>query len=409
MTYDIEYGILKFMVNLKWIRERLIIFFLIILIFLPPTFLLGGYRDYSLRLIETLILLAGLIWSLGRMKIIKSAVNLPILFYMLSCLLSTINSHYLRGSWEELIKLTCCIIFFLMIGNYLSTRLKLLVHTFILTTLIVISLSLTQFFTHLPDSLTDRLYYPLGNPNLLAGFLVITIPLIIRIVFIARFKFLLGILLLFSFITLFFTYSKGGILGIIAAIFFLFFNIKQSKFILIPCLLIGIVFFSYRAGVQIDFERLHIWKCSWQMFLDHPILGIGLGAYPNIYFDYKGANPWHLHSHNIFIQHLCEVGIIGLLSFIWLLIALFRESFVSKLNNYEKAVKEGLLASLIGFLIHSQVDYFLWIPVFQLYFWLIIGILSSIRAKEYILLPKFCWSISIIIILFWSFCILKYP
>lgn len=405
------------MVNLIWVKERLIIFLLFLLIFLPPTFLLGGYTFHSLSLIETLILLAGLTWSSGRIKITKSMVNLPILFYMLSCLLSTINSNYLRGSWEELIKLACCIIFFLMIGNYLSTRLKLLVHSFIFTTLIVISFSLVYLFTHIPESLTDRLYCPLGNPNSLAGLLVITIPFMIRIVWIVRFRFLLGILLLFSFIILYFTYSRGGISGVIGAILFLFFITQRKRyiFILTACVLIAtVVFITYQSvflsrwtGLQTVFQRFYIWEHSWQMFLDHPILGVGLGAYPNVYFDYKGEFSWHQHSHNIFMQQACEVGIIGLLSFIWLLIALFRESFVSKLNNYEKVVKEGLLASLIGFLIHSQVDYFFWIPVFQLYFWLIMGILSSIRAKEYILLPNLCWSISIIIILFWSFCVLK--
>ncbi|MEW6095272.1 MAG: O-antigen ligase family protein [bacterium] len=378
-----------------------------------------------MSLIETLILLTGLIWSLGRIKITKSLINLPVLFYLLSCLLSTINSYYLRGSLEEITKLASCILLFLVIGNYFSTRLKLLIHTFIFTTLIVICLGISHFFTHLNGSLNDRLFYPLGNPNLLAGFLVITIPLLwsqtLNMGFRNKFH-IQGLTLSFlSFITLYLTYSRGGMLGVIGAISFLFFINRQRNnryiSILTPCLLIGIglliiykyVFLSYLAGLSSTaFQRFYIWKCSYQMFLDHPILGVGLGVYPNAYFDYKQDGQWHLHSHNIFIQHACEVGIIGLLSFIWLLITLFKENFGRLLeSNYEKAVREGLLASLIGLLIHSQVDYLCWIPVFQLYFWLIVGILSSMRAKEYILLPNPCWFISIIIILFWSFCILK--
>jgi hypothetical protein len=142
------------------------------------------------------------------------------------------------------------------------------------------------------------------------------------------------------------------------------------------------------------------------MFLEQPILGVGLGAYPNVYFEYKETSTWHLHSHNIFVQYASETGIIGLLSIIWLLIALFKESFRKKIeNSYEKAVKEGLLASLIGFLIHNQVDYLLWLPIFQLYFWLIVGILSAIQAKKYIL-PNIWRLMSIIIILFWAFCVI---
>jgi len=415
------------MVNLSWVKERLIIFLLILLIFLPPTFLVGGYTFSSLTLIETLVLLSGVIWSLGRIKIIKSFINLPILFYLVSCVLSIINSEYLRGTWEEIIKLASCILLFLMIGNYFSTRLKLLIHTFIFTTATVISLSLIYFFTYLPESLNARIYFPLANPNILAGFLVITIPLMIRMLWTQRIlKCLSPLLLLSSFIILYFTYSRGGILGVIGAILFLFFinlkNIKQSNryiLILIPCGLLigGVLLIIYNSiflpqGARLDgiFERLHIWKYSWRMFLDHPILGVGLGAYPNIYFNYKQEVEWYFHSHNIFIQHACEVGIIGLLSFIWLLIALFKENFsqLNQLENtYEKAVKEGLLASLIGFLVHNQVDYLLWIPIFQLYFWMIVGILSSISVREYILLHRPCWFIGIIIVLFWCFCILK--
>jgi len=408
------------MINLEMVRERLIIFLLLILIFLLPTFLLGGHTFYSLTVIETLVLISCLIWFSGRIKIVKSKINLPILFYLISCLLSIINSQYLRGSFEGIIKLACSILFFLMIGNFFAQRLKLLIQTIIFTTLIVISLSLFYFFSHLPGSLSDRLFYPLGNPNLLSGFLVITIPLMIRMLFIVKFRFLLGILLLFSSTTLFFTYSRGGILGVIGAILFLFFINRHSQYvryifiILIPCLLIGVIFLIvYKSGfltywvrLEGSFERFYILEYSWQMFLDHPILGVGLEAYPHVYFDYKQDPTWHLHSHNIFIQHACELGIIGWLSFIWLLVALFKENFSKVLeNNYEKAVKEGLLASLIGFLIHGQVDYLLWLPLFQLYFWLILAILTSIRAKGYTYL--FPWFMSLIIILFWSLCILK--
>lgn len=427
------------MVNLNWVCEKLIIFLLLILIFLPPTFLLGGFTFYSLTLIETLVLLACLIWFSGRIKIIKSKINLVVLCYTLACLLSLINSTYLRGSWEDIIKLICCLLFFLLIRNFSAGRLKLFIHTFIFTTLVVIFLSWLYLFTHLPESLSDRFFYPLGNPNLLAGFLVITIPLMIRILFIVRFRFLLGILLFFSFMTLYFTYSKGAVLGIMGAILFLFFINRQNRYVkyIFVVLMLGLLIvlvIAYKCGFLSPWgilagsasSRLYIWKYSWQMFLDHPLCGVGLGVYPNVYFEYKQNPPWHLHSHNIFMQHACEVGIIGLLSFIWLLVTLFKENFNQVLScNYEQAIKEGLLASLIGFLSHGQVDYVSCLFVFQLYFWLIIGLLSSIREKErekkkqtpntkyqiagdYIYLSSFLsWFMNIIIFLFWFFCIFR--
>lgn len=425
------------MVNLNWVCEKLIISLLLSLIFLSPTFLVGGFTFHALTLIETLVLLACLIWFSGRIKIIKSKINLPVLGYTLSCLLSIINSTYLRGSWEGIIKFICSLFLFLIIRNFSVGRLKLFIHTFIFTTLVVISLSWLHFFTHLPESLSNRLFYPLGNSNLLAGFLVITIPLMIRILLV-KFRFLLGLLLFFSFMTLFFTCSKGGILGVMGAILFLFFINRPNRYIkyifivLMLCLLVLLL--VYKFGFLPEwgtlqgsaFPRLYIWKYSWQMFLDHPFSGVGLGTYPNVYFEYKQNPPWHMHSHNIFMQEVCEGGIIGLLSFIWLLMTLFKENFSRVVaTNYEQAIKEGLLASLIGFLIHGQVDYLLWLPVFQLYFWLIVGLLSDRNKQEterkgqilpttgplpgnYIYLSSlFSWFMNIIILLFWFFCIFR--
>ncbi len=422
MTYGVKCGILKVMINLNWVKERLIVFLLILLICLPPTFLLGGYTFDSLSLIESLVLLAGLTWSLGRINLVKSSLSLPVLFYIITCLLSIINSHYLRGSWEEIIKLACSVLFFLMAGNYLSCRLKLLVHTFILTTLLIVSISLTQFFIHLPQSLIVRLSYPLGNPNILGGFLAITIPLMLRILFVktVKFRFLLGVLLLFSMVTLWFSYSKGATLGIIIATLFLFFinlfSMKRGKIpILILGLSIGLVLFIIyiTAGIwEHSFSlRVCIWEHSWQMFLDHPILGIGLGAYPNVYFDYKGSERWYLHSHNIFFQHACEMGIIGLVSFAWLIIALFKIPLKNTADNYEKAVKEGTLAGMVAFLTQAQGDYLFWIPVFYLYFWLILGILGYKKEACLVVEGKYNFNFSrpipILIILFWVFCVLK--
>jgi O-antigen ligase len=68
--------------------------------------------------------------------------------------------------------------------------------------------------------------------------------------------------------------------------------------------------------------RLAIWKCGWQLFCQHPLLGVPLGdkqqrlmeVYKARQFDF--ALRLRLNMHNTYLDTLCNVGIIGLLVFL---------------------------------------------------------------------------------------------
>lgn len=61
-------------------------------------------------------------------------------------------------------------------------------------------------------------------------------------------------------------------------------------------------------------QRLRIWRSGWQMFLDHPLTGVGAGD-----FNMADGSIYWLHhwmdAHNLFFKVIAELGLIGLVAF----------------------------------------------------------------------------------------------
>ncbi len=71
--------------------------------------------------------------------------------------------------------------------------------------------------------------------------------------------------------------------------------------------------------------RLDIWAGLWQIFLEHPILGIGVGSLPEllpVYTAHIFQNPEL--AHNMYFEVFIAVGSIGCLFFLWFLWRILR-------------------------------------------------------------------------------------
>jgi O-antigen ligase len=72
--------------------------------------------------------------------------------------------------------------------------------------------------------------------------------------------------------------------------------------------------------------RLSLWKAAIQGFLTSPLTGIGIGNFrmidtilPHLKFDPVRYYITGMSFHNVFLQYLCETGIIGAAAFLWLI------------------------------------------------------------------------------------------
>ena len=88
----------------------------------------------------------------------------------------------------------------------------------------------------------------------------------------------------------------------------------------------------------IDFalsDRLPIWKTALNMYVEHPVNGIGARAFRQVYTEYSEPDDtWvaqkgsGLHAHHWVLEVLAETGTIGMLLMLWMMVMLVR--FVKK-------------------------------------------------------------------------------
>jgi len=120
-------------------------------------------------------------------------------------------------------------------------------------------------------------------------------------------------------------------------------------------------------------KRASMRQDTWRIFLDHPVLGTGLGTLQLVFPPYESHYDGKIvnHTHNDYLEALAETGLLGGICCGWFLIVVLLKSarasgelgssFVSALNL------SGLLGCS-GLLVHSFVDFNLHIPANALLF-----------------------------------------
>ena len=138
----------------------------------------------------------------------------------------------------------------------------------------------------------------------------------------------------------------------------------------------------------IDFalaNRLEIWSSAWQMFVHHPINGIGAHAFRKAYGDYAQANDsWQqqggvgMHAHHWLLEILAETGIIGLLLMLIAIVQLVR--FIQK--NYNSSYSWAFLIALIAAFLPITSTYSMFASFWSICIWFIGAGLLTVSHKD---------------------------
>jgi O-antigen ligase len=86
-------------------------------------------------------------------------------------------------------------------------------------------------------------------------------------------------------------------------------------------------------------DRIPMWEASIEMFKKNPLLGIGLGTTGDFMYKVETNHPFqegygmHSHSHNTYLEIFGEMGILGLLSFLWIFVLFFKAGYKSIKGN----------------------------------------------------------------------------
>lgn len=119
--------------------------------------------------------------------------------------------------------------------------------------------------------------------------------------------------------------------------------------------------------------RIAILKDSIKMAAQRPLLGWGLGTFPDVYPSYRSffTNFWVNEAHNDFVQILVETGICGFALAITFLFFVFRAGVLCAKHwrgGSRSSIVLAAFVGCIGFSVHSLFDFNLQIPANAAFF-----------------------------------------
>jgi hypothetical protein len=368
-------------------------------------------RGLTLRLEDFLLVFIGLSWFAGNAVdktaglIRKTPLNQPIAAYILACFLATLwgklTGHVQgKAGFFFVLKYFEYMIVFFMVVNFVKTpdQAKRLLFCLFLTCFIVSIYGLIQ----IPGG--GRVSAPfegkVGEPNTFGGYLVFMGALAVALIDYLkdmRVRLCLAVLLVVLLISLLYTQSRASYLAAIPA-YLVLSLLSRRRFYLIAGLIVALAlspliiprvakermaqtFTQPETTGQIVVGKLRLDTSSSARIIGYkealsdwrksPVLGYGVTGFRFMDAQYP--------------RILVETGVIGMLAFAWLIYAIFRVGFNAlseKQDDLLRGLSVGLIAGLVGLLVHAiGANTFIIVRIMEP-FWFITGIVIALSAMD---------------------------
>lgn len=407
--------------------------FLLLIFFLPferiPSIDIGLF---TLKVNQVLALMVILAWILAIMfnkrKIMPNPLAWPIILFIFINFISI----FVAGNTMRAAEVFVFISFMAFVGmvtvNMVDSKeaIKKIIKVLFWSTLLVCVFALFQFFGDLiglPTSITGlreaytkaifgfpRVMAFSNEPLYLANFLLIPLGVGLSIYLNKTTSFkqnwlfaFLGLIILVFILTA----SRGAYLGLAGMV--LFFLVVMAKRIFTVrniatiSIILGIVLFSSWAFLsyaepqaldefisRVKLEdinvaessvgRLQAYEQALVFWRESPIIGIGVGNYgPKVknFPDPSTVSGWDI-VNNEYLEILAETGILGLGSFLLILVLLFWRAAIAyyKTNDlFLRSLVVGMCAALVGIL----VQYIFFSTLYIMYIWVLIGLIIAVE------------------------------
>ena len=285
-------------------------------------------------------------------RIPNSILYFLLFFFAIMIFSSAVSSYPFAGIGiitEQIEFFIIVYVFYSLIDN--ESDIKIYISAVIVAAIIFVIISLIAFFfqgNSLIDIITKnrtRISVVITNPEVFPNFYIFTFPIALTVLLIRKqfiYKAISSIILICICIGLILTMSRSAILGVIINSSIILFVTKRKWFyrFLLTLIVLGLIILLYEPLNQVvtlffrieegTSARSQIWSMSFNIIKDHPIFGLGPGAYKYEFFNYIPfmlSNWWGRlliyyyevtnginFSHNYFLVLFTEMGILGFIA-----------------------------------------------------------------------------------------------
>ena len=352
---------------------------------------------------------------------IWTPIHTPLLIYWAIALVATLLSPVRVAALDGMVKLTIYMLAFVSLSRLMRLGWRsLLVGTYLVTALVVIAYAVQQWYLGAPELATwtdvtsetagtTRVYSFLGNPNLLAGYLMPALPMgAIAAIYWRSWsmKVLSAIVAILGAFCITQTQSRGGLMGLAAESFMIVLLLVYWWGKRLPTWTLPTVFGGMAGAIALgtilvptlrkrvgsifgtedssNAFRVNVWASVLNMVKAKPILGIGPGnkAFNQIYPQYQRSGYSALGAYSVPLELTVETGFIGLICYGWLIFTIFSQGWIALNRLRIDRDSTGLwiiaaIATLVGMMVHGLVDTVWYRPQVQLLWWLAIALISS--------------------------------
>jgi len=131
--------------------------------------------------------------------------------------------------------------------------------------------------------------------------------------------------------------------------------------------------------------RIYIWTQSAKSIIKHPLLGVGIGNFPTVLKENISATKAGASAHNLYLHIAAELGFLGALVFLLILIEIFKESWMLFKKDYNNTIKFfGLFSCLVlsWILGYLMTDVAIFDERAFLMLMVLLGVIFSFAKKE---------------------------
>lgn len=389
----------------RWKIHRLIIRLLLYIILCFAPLARGGVQDWAIAVIQMLVLAAAGVYLVDAVwrwdwRWNRTALDEPLLAMFGLALVSTLFSAYPPASWRAMGLLATYLLFYALAAQVFDSRRRgreLVWVVFglasVLTGIGFVKLSAPEMvswwvYEEIGDA-GGRLTGPYGNPNHLAGFLMMALLMMLAWLGAVRSsgeRLIVGCLIAFCGAGLLMTLSRGAWMGLAAGALWIgvvrWRRMGNWRKRLLPLVLgagiaLAMVLSSTSATVRGDtFERgrenisfagrMAAWEGVVEMIRERPVVGSGPGTFSIVFPGYQppGLGARFFFAHNDWLEFTAELGLGFAVLLGWLGWRFFgaAQTLAKSRSRVKFALGLGGGAIGVGMLVHSFWDFNLQIP-----------------------------------------------